>query len=696
MTDTPAMNASADLLLELGCEELPPKALDVIREAFFQAVCQGLEKSHISFSFEGSRSFSTPRRLAILLTDVSPQQPDQELERRGPSVSAAFDGQGEPTGAALGFARSVGKEVSQLETITTDKGEWLYCRISQTGKSLDELLYPILEQAIKQLPVPKPMRWADHDFSFVRPVHWLMVLHGERIIEGELFGLKAARQTRGHRIHSPGPHTISSANTYESVLNSAYVLANHETRKSYIREILLQTDQAVIIDPALLNEVNNLVEWPVPVLCSFEMEFLEVPHAALIASMQDHQKFFPVRDSVNPEQVCNRFVAISNIESRDVAQVRQGYERVIRPRLADARFFLEQDLKNPLDTRLLQLDHVIFQQKIGSVGDKSRRMASLSGNIADVIGMDKKVCERAALLCKCDLLTQMVGEFPELQGQMGRQYALSSGEDSAVAEAIGEHYAPKFSGDRIPASGPGRVVSIADRADTLVGIFSAGLKPTGNKDPFALRRAALGLLRILLESDTNLPLREILSLAANGLSSQIAVSEELLDEVFGFVVDRLRHYYTEQGFQNELVSAALASPWTTLQDLEKRLRSINAFMGEDAATSLAASNKRIRNILRKSDVQCKLEIDADKFIFEEERILFDEIECVEERVKPLLEKGAYDESLRILAELKVPVDRFFDQVMVMDKDLSLRNNRLALLSYLKYQFDRIADLSILG
>ena len=403
-----------------------------------------------------------------------------------------------------------------------------------------------------------------------------------------------------------------------------------------------------------------------------------------------------MRDSVNPEQVCNRFVSVSNIDSRDIEQVRQGYERVIRPRLADARFFLEQDLKEGLEARLEQLDRVIFQQKIGTVGDKSRRMASLSRKLADVIGMDPVVCERAALLSKCDLLTQMVGEFPELQGQMGRQYALSSGEVPDVANAIGEHYAPKFAGDHIPAGDAGRVVSIADRADTLVGIFSAGMKPTGNKDPFALRRAALGLLRIVLESGIGLPLREILSLAAEELSGQITVSEDLVDEVLGFVVDRLRHYYTEQGFQTELVNAALASPWTTLPDLEQRLRSINGFMGEDAAVSLAASNKRIGNILRKSNIHGKPKIDAKKFIFEEENTLFNEIKRIESKIGPLLEKGAYDDGLRTLAELKAPIDLFFEEVMVMDNDPELRNNRLALLAYLKDQFDQIADLSILG
>ncbi|MEE4216903.1 MAG: glycine--tRNA ligase subunit beta, partial [Xanthomonadales bacterium] len=629
MTDGTKIPSAADLLVELGCEELPPRALDTIREAFFRSVCEGLEKNHISFSRDGSRSYSTPRRIAIVLADVSPGQADQEQVRRGPSISAAFDDQSQPTGAALGFARSVGKEIAELETLKTEKGEWLYCRIRQAGKPLDEVVYTILEQSIKQLPVPKPMRWADHDFSFVRPVHWLIVLYGERIIKGSLFGLTAGSQTRGHRIHAPGPHAIASPEKYVSVLKKAFVLVDQEERKCRITEGLLQANENVMIDPALLNEVNNLVEWPVPVACSFEKEFLEVPHAALIASMQDHQKFFPVREANDSERVSNHFIAVANIESQDVKQVRQGFERVIRPRLADARFFLEQDKKETIDCKLAELDRVIFQQKIGSVGDKSRRISSISKKIAELMNFDPVLCARAALLAKCDLLTHMVGEFPELQGQMGRHYALFSGEDPEVAEAIGEHYAPKFAGDLVPASVCGRIVSIADRVDTLVGIFAAGLKPTGNKDPFALRRAALGLLRILLEANIDLPLRDVLRLAAKELSARVPIDQRLVDEVLDFVVDRLRHYYSDQGYRTELVNAALASPWTTLPDLDRRLRSISAFMGEEAAASLAASNKRIGNILRKSDFVGNNEIDEDLFIFEEEAVLFADVARIE-------------------------------------------------------------------
>ena len=421
-----------------------------------------------------------------------------------------------------------------------------------------------------------------------------------------------------------------------------------------------------------------------------------MPHAALVASMQDHQKFFPVRATADSSTVSNRFIAISNIDSLDVDAVRQGYERVIRPRLADARFFLEQDQKTPLKERLLALDRVVFQQKIGSVGDKSRRIASLSSKIADLIGIDGAAPERAGLLCKCDLLTQMVGEFPELQGLMGCYYAKNSGETDEVADAIGEHYAPRFAGDDIPASNAGRIVSIADRLDTLVGIFAAGLKPSGNKDPFALRRAALGLLRILLEARLELSLKKLITLSFDEIGVKMGADRNICEQVYVFIVDRLRHFYTEKGYQTELVNAVLASDWSSLPDLDKRLVAIHRFMDEPAARSLAAANKRIGNILRKAESLGTGDIKEDRLILAEEARLFEEISRIEQAISPLLELGDYERSLNMLSELERPVDVFFDAVMVMDEDPVLRENRLAILARLKRQFDQIADLSVLG
>jgi glycyl-tRNA synthetase beta chain len=696
MTADKAIGATADLLIELGCEELPPKALDTIRHAFFEAVLSGLEKSNIRLDRPSSRSYSTPRRLALLIAGVADGQPDQDQERRGPAVKAAFDGEGNPTGAALGFARSVGKDVSELETISNEKGEWLYARIQQAGKPLSDLIYPILEQAIRQLPVPRPMRWANHDFSFVRPVHWLVVLHGDRLIEGRLLGHQAGRQTWGHRVHGAGPHTIPSSREYLQVLHDAYVVADQDLRKSRIEESLKQANPSVQIDSALLDEVNNLVEWPVAVNCSFEEEFLEVPHAALIASMQDHQKFFPVKDNNNPDRVSNEFIAISNIESTHTDSVRDGYERVIRPRLADARFFLEQDKKQPLDSLIPLLDRVIFQKEIGTVGDKSRRISVISEKLGDILALNPKFASRAALLSKCDLMTLMVGEFPELQGTMGQQYALLSGEAPEVAAAIGEHYSPRFSGDGIPGSIDGKLVSLADRIDTLVGIFAAGLRPSGNKDPFALRRSALGMVRILIEAQLEIALDRLIAIASTELSAQLQIEPGLLKDVRDFVVDRLRGYYRDQGHGTALVNAALASSWDTLPDLDKRIRALSAFMGQSEAASLAASNKRIGNILRKTEDAVSKEINDELFIFEEERDLFGEITRLEEAVLPLLEQGSYEKCLRLLAGLRDPVDAFFDAVMVMDEDVELRLNRLSLLSRLKSLFDQIGDLSVLA
>ncbi|MCH8227793.1 MAG: glycine--tRNA ligase subunit beta [Proteobacteria bacterium] len=686
----------ADLLVELGCEELPPKALDTIREAFYAGVEKGLVKQNLLFDPAGSRSFSTPRRLSVFFKAVATSQPDRDQERRGPELGAAFDSAGKATPAAMGFARSVGKKVSELETVKTEQGEWLYVQLQVPGKTLSQLIYPILEHAIKQLPVPKPMRWANHDFSFVRPVHWLIVLHGAEVLEGKLLGQAAGNTTRGHRVHSPGPHPIPAAADYVHVLEEACVIADHDRRRDLIRKKLLEVDENVHIDPDLLDEVNNLVEWPVAIGCTFDQEFLAVPHAALIASMQDHQKFFPVMESGNSGKISNRFIAVSNLESEHLPSVRAGYERVIRPRLADARFFLQQDMKQTLESFSDRLDQLVFQQKIGTIGDKSTRISRLSKKIAEILSIDSVHAERAAFLSKCDLMSQMVGEFPRLQGVIGHHYALASGEDPAVAEAIEEHYLPRFAGDTIPPSLVGQIVGIADRLDTLAGIFAAGLRPSGNRDPFGLRRASLGLVRILLEARLDLSLTRLLALAATELSPQLSIDQALLVDIRNFIVERARNHYREQGFSAELINAAISSDWDTLPDLDSRLRALDAFMGQEAAASLAAANKRIGNILRKSEEDISKVIDTDSFVLDEEHRLFKDITRLEKRLEPLLEDAEYAASLELLAGLRKPVDDFFDSVMVMDEDPTLRANRLALLFRLKALFDRIADLSVLS
>ena len=684
-----------DLLIEIGCEELPPKALDTLREALFNGFVAELEKSGIEFNASDSRSFSSPRRLALFISQVASQQPDQVQERRGPAVAAAFDEEGNPKGPAIGFARSVGKEVSDLERVSTDKGEWLFARQNIVGKPLSDLVFPALQQAVKALPVPKPMRWSDHDFSFVRPVHWLIVLHGSNVLPGTLLGQAANNLTRGHRVHAPGPHRVEAPKDYLETLEQAFVLADPVERKHRIQTMLESCSDRIHIDSGLLAEVNNLVEWPVAVQCRFDEEFLEVPHEALIASMQDHQKFFPVLASDTSDKITNQFVSIANSESTNPSAVQEGFERVIRPRLADARFFLQQDLKLPLDAYADKLNRVVFQKKIGSIGDKTRRLSILSEKIAELMSFDQTASSRAATLCKSDLMTQMVGEFPELQGVMGKHYALAANETGAVATAIEEHYWPRYAGDRIPVTPIGQIVSVADRLDTLVGIFSAGLRPTGNKDPFALRRAALGLLRILLEQKFEIPLSDLLGLAAGQYPDELPVDAALLADIHEFIMDRARHHFHDQDYSTELINAVLASPWTTLPDLDQRIQALNAFMGQDAAISLASANKRIANILRKSDGYSE-HIDTDRLDIAAETTLFDEIVAIEKQVISLLDQADYEAGLSLLAGLKEPVDAFFDQVMVMDEDPVLRANRLALLARVKSLFDRVADLSVLG
>ena len=690
---------SADLLIELGCEELPPKSMAKLGRALFEEFLNQLNKAEIAYNAAESRFYYTPRRLALLISGVADRQPDQVMDRKGPALTAAFDSENQPTPAASGFARSVGKSVEELDTLKTDAGEWLYCRVEKPGQTLDELLFPMLDKALASLPIAKPMRWASNDFSFIRPVHWLVVMHGTTVLNGNLFGLDAGKLTRGHRIHSPGPHEISTAGDYERILESAYVIVDQNKRQGVIEKQVLElgdsTGGSALIDESLLAEVTNLVEWPRSICGSFDAEFLSVPAEALIASMQDHQKFFPV---VNSETgvLMNRFIAVANLESQDFDAVREGFERVIRPRLADARFFWDQDNKSPIEDWIFKLDDIVFQNTLGSVGNKSRRLEEISKNLAEKTDVDVISAKRAAALCKCDLVSQMVGEFPELQGVMGRYYALQSGETNEVAQAIGDHYLPAFSGDRLATQAVGKVVALADRLDTLTGIFATGLKPSGNKDPFALRRAALGLVRILLDGELDIELDKALAIAANALQEQLHVSPEVLLELRQFILERLKHYLREEGYDTNLVNAALDAPLSTLPDLVIRLNALREFMQLDVASSLAAANKRIGNILRKSEQDSGGSIKEDLLVIDEERFLFDEVRRISSDLDMLYKVSDYNAALTQLAGLSASIEAFFDKVMVMDDDPEVRRNRLSLLAELKALFDRIANLALLG
>ncbi len=690
---------SADLLIELGCEELPPKSLPKVGQALFDGFLAQLKKAEFEFDATNSRLYYTPRRLALLISGVAESQPDQVLERKGPALAAAFNADKQPTPAALGFARSVGKSVEELETFKTEKGEWLYCRVEKAGKKLEDLLFPMLEKALSALPVAKPMRWASNDFSFIRPVHWLVAMHGTKVLNGSLFGLETGNTTRGHRVHSPGPHKIATAGDYEQVLETAYVIADQDKRRDIIKSQAVALGEVsggkALINNDLLDEVTCLVEWPRSIAGSFDVEFLDVPAEALIASMQDHQKFFPIVSS-DKGVLLAQFITVTNIESQDFNAVREGFERVIRPRLADARFFWDQDNKNPLEDLLPQLDNVVFQKKLGSIRDKSKRISTISSKLAEVTNVDKNAASRAATLCKCDLVSHMVGEFPELQGVMGSYYALQSGEQESVAQAIGEHYLPAYSGDRLPSQAIGKIVALSDRLDTLTGIFATGLKPSGNKDPFALRRAALGVIRILLDGELDIELDRTLAIAALAVQEQLPVSPEVLLELRQFILERLKNYLREQGYDTSLVNAVLDAPLSTLPDLVTRLDALREFMKHEAASSLVAANKRIGNILRKSVTEELDTINEDILVIEEEKQLFAEIRRISKDLDRLYEQANYTTALSLLAGLSDGIEAFFDKVMVMDKDPEVRRNRLSLLVELKGMFDRVANLALIG
>jgi len=687
------------LLLEIGTEELPPKALRRLGESLVTNVLAGLEKAGLSFDADGVRGFSTPRRLAVMVPNVPAQTPDTTVEHRGPPVSAAFDADGNATKAGEGFARKCGVSIKELRREETDKGERLAYTEQRAGRPLDEVASEIIAEALKKLPIPRPMRWGTADIEFVRPVHWVVLLHGKKIVEATVLGLQTGRETSGHRFLAPGPFSLKSADDYEALLKKkGRVVADFAERRHAVRAGVQQLAEdsggEAVIRAGLLDEVTALVEWPVPLLGRFDEDFLKLPDEVLSSAMERHQKSFPLKDLGGELQAM--FVAVSNMESKEPDVVREGYEKVMRPRLADAAFFWEQDQKTRLDARVDELRDVVFQRKLGSLHDKTGRMQRLAGEIARLLGADGGDALRAAELCKTDLLTDMVGEFPELQGIMGRYYALNDGESETVALAIDEHYMPRFGGDDIPASQAGRILAIADKLDTLVGIFAAGLQPKGDKDPFALRRAALGVMRILIEGELDLDLEELLNEAAEGLRSKVEVEPELIAQVFDFMMERLRRYYLDEGIPVDVFEAVLARRPTRPLDFHRRLQAVAAFKSLEACASLAAANKRVRNILRQaSEKDIKVpDTTNDKLLQEAaEKSLSAAVNDMASDITTLVERADYNEALNRLASLREPVDTFFDDVMVMTDDKKLRDNRLALLARMNRMFLGIADVS---
>lgn len=683
--------AANTLLVELGVEELPPNAIDTLSDALADGLSRGLTDADVAHG--EVRAYATPRRLAVRIEALADKQPDREVEKRGPALAAAFK-DGEPTRAAEGFARSCGVTVGDLIHLETDKGTWLGYREQQQGESTTALLPALLQKAVAALPVPKNMRWGASRVEFSRPVHWLVMLYGSDVVEAEALGLAAGRTTYGHRFHAPAAIELAHADDYLEALEQAWVLADRDRRRERIREQVLAEaevqEATAVIDEDLLVEVSGLVEWPVALTGSFDERFLEVPAESLISSMKANQKYFHLLDDAG--RLKPLFITISNIESRDPQQVIEGNEKVIRPRLADAAFFYDTDRKRPLASRIDELAGVVFQKQLGTLADKAHRSAAVAAFIAGQIGGDVGHARRAAELAKCDLVTEMVLEFPELQGIMGRYYAEHDGEAAEVAQALEEQYLPRFAADAIPHGRTGLALALADRLDTLTGIFGIGQRPTGTKDPFALRRASIGVLNILIKGELNLDLRELLELAA-AQHQELPYAESLVDEVLGYMLDRFRAWGQDEGISAEAYLAVRARPVTRPLDFARRLRAVQAFAGREEAAALAAANKRVSNILAKQDGDAGSQVDAQLLQEDAEKALHEALGAQRERVMPLFAEARYAEALDALADLREPVDAFFDQVMVMADDGAVRANRLALLGSLRALFLEVADIA---
>jgi len=691
------MEDTRELLIELGTEELPPTALPRLRDALAEGLTTRLREAGLEPG--EPETFASPRRLAVLFPDVSARQPDQLQERRGPAVAAAFDDAGEPTKAVLGFARSCGVEVERLERETTDKGEYLVYRQLQPGRSLGELLPGMLEAALEALPTPRRMRWGSSRTEFVRPAHWLVVLHGTEVLEMTVLEQAAGRATRGHRFHQPGPLELARGRDYAERLRSpGFVEPSFEARRERILAQVHEQAQALggraLVDAELLDEVTALVEWPVALAGGFDPRFLAVPQEALISTMQDHQKYFPVVDERG--QLLPHFVVISNIESRDPHAVRDGNERVLRPRFADAEFFWEQDRQQRLEERLEALGSVVFEKRLGTLRDKSARLEALMTRLAGPMQLDPALATRAARLCKCDLVTRMVFEFTELQGTMGRYYALNDREDEGVAAAIEQHYWPSQSGSELPDAPLAQALALADRLDTLVGIFAIGKQPSGTKDPFALRRAALGLVRILVERELTLELTPLLEAAAEPIRERVPEAEQAVAPVREYIVERLRGYLLEQDHAHETIEAVAAVAPDAPLDFARRVRAVSLFRERPEAEALAAANKRIHNLLRKAGEEAEAELDPEALALDEERQLYQGLQAVQPAVAAAVADSDYLLALGELAGLRDRVDRFFDGVMVMAEDAAERRNRLALLRELRRAFETVADIGRLA
>ncbi|MBN2690220.1 MAG: glycine--tRNA ligase subunit beta [Gammaproteobacteria bacterium] len=687
------ITSTQDLLIEIGTEELPPMDIEKLADSLSSELLSALDQQQ--FAHGETKTYATPRRLAVLIKDLNAVPPAKTIEKRGPSISAAYDEDGNPTKAALGFAKSCNTEFSSLKTVKTDKGEWLYYQETLAPKSLAEALPEILSIAIKKLPVGKQMRWADGDIAFVRPVHWLVIMHGSTIIPCNILGQESCNKTRGHRFLSNKTIVIDEPKNYQKILRNNYIIADYKERKNLIIEqitnISKQFGNAIYTDE-LLDEVTGLNEWPIALIGSFSKDFLNLPKELLITTMQKHQRYFAIEDS--NQNLLSNFIIISNINSKNSNQVVKGNERVLNARFHDAQFFFNSDKKKPLADFVSSLEQIIFQKELGSLHEKTQRIQKNAENIATTINADFEKTSRAAMLAKADLTTEMVYEFPELQGIMGYYYAIESGEDKEVATAILEHYLPKFANDKVPTTEIGSAIAITDRIDTLVGIFGINKQPTGTKDPFALRRAALAIIRICIENRLELNLSELITGAINNYYVKLP-NNNLLSEITDFIFERLRFFYLEKNIDQNIFNAVRAIKPKSLIDFNQRIKAISEFQRLPESEPLAAANKRVTNILKKNHAQQK-DLDYKLLVEPAEKSLADTLNECEKIIKPLFTNKNYQQILTELARLKPVIDAFFDNVMVMADDEKIRNNRLALLSKFKQLFLLVADISFLS
>ena len=683
-----------DLLIEIGTEELPPKALANLSAALELSLTEQLRALQLSFGTV--QRFASPRRLAVLVEALDEAQQDQEKTRLGPAVQAAFDDTGALTPAALGFAKSCGVDVDQLSRIEKDGVEKLSFSINEKGRTTQALVPTLIETALNRLPIPKRMRWGASRIEFVRPLHWAVVLFGEETIETDILGVRSGHCTRGHRFHNNQDLPLVQPSDYESVLTEqGRVIASFDKRRDLIREQVEQQarmhEAVAIIDEALLDEVTSLVEFPVALTGSFDEAFLAVPQEALILAMKSHQKCFHLADVEG--RLLPKFVAISNLESKDPQQVITGNERVIRPRLADAQFFFDTDREKPLINRKDSLGSLVFQDRLGTVLDKCERVSQLSRQVAEQVSAVPAHCMRAAELSKCDLLTSMVGEFADLQGLMGSYYAANDGEAPEVAQAIHEQYQPRFAGDDLPASETGAILAVADKLDTMVGLFGIGQPPTGSKDPFALRRSAIGILRILVEKPLELDLKWLIKASVESFPDDLLLADTG-DKVFEFILERFRAWYLDEGISSEEFQSVFALRPSRPLDFHRRIQAVHAFAQMPEAQSLAAANKRVANILSKQDSAAVPPALSESLLQESaEKALYAAIIDKESEVAPYVKQGDYQKGLTLLAELKPAIDGFFDEVLVMAEDEAVRDNRLALLAKLQALFLNLADIS---